>query len=204
MASALSAKVLEKLKQIYRNQKILKEVPLSDFTGDVEFSESLKRALNHYDIRLKRIRIDFYVPGQVAIEVQGEQHEQEIRFSNEIENTRLALRRTRELDRVKQQVLAEAGIPQVCIWYYEVKGLTQDELVNKISVAQEETKVPTRRVQEPSTPRRLVVRPNRKISAPIKRKPYRPTNGRSRLSQQWKWHKEENRRDKNKHKFPTA
>jgi hypothetical protein len=148
MTSKYAKKVRRLLRKIYPvPQPILKEVSLGEFSKDIAFSKRTKELINLYDARLGRMRVDYWVKHQVAVEVHGEQHEREIKFSNDIEDTAAELERRKGLDLVKQEVLREAGIPIVIVWYYEIADLTVATLKEKINAAQS--------VAEATTPKRL-------------------------------------------------
>ena len=144
MDSKYLKKVMRLVRKIYPGI-IWKETNLQNLVDGTNFSPALKRlmALCHADLR--KMRVDIYVKGQVAIEVHGEQHDKPIKFSNEILDPEAELLRRQQLDRVKDNVLAEAGIPLVTVWYSELNDglLTEDVLRNRIRLIQEITnKVP--------------------------------------------------------------
>ena len=137
MTSKYAKEVRRLLRIIYpAPQRIISEVSIGSLTKDILFSKSLKDLMKLYEARIGRMRLDFWVKYQVAIEVHGEQHEQEIKFSNDIEDTAAELERRKGLDLVKQEALKQAGIPIVIVWYYEIKDLTAEILKEKIVAAQ--------------------------------------------------------------------
>ena len=104
----------------------------------------------------RKMRVDLYVKGQVAIEVHCEQHVKAIKFSNEILDPEEELRRRRQLDQVKDMALAEAGIPLVTIWYTELNDgqLTELVLRDRIRIIQEiANKVPKQKRLNVKTPK---------------------------------------------------
>jgi len=137
MTSKYAKKVRRLLRKIYPTpQPILKEVSLGDFSKDIALSKRTQELIKLYDARLGRMRVDFWVKHQIAVEVHGEQHEHEVRFSNDIEDTAAELERRKGLDLVKQEVLKESGIPILIIWYYEIADLDVGVLRSKIEAAQ--------------------------------------------------------------------
>ena len=137
MVSKYAKAVRKLLRKVYPiPRRIIKEFPLGDIAKSIILSKSTEDLIVKYDARINRMRIDFYIKGQVAIEVHGEQHEKEVRFSNEILDTKLELQRRIGLDRIKQEIIKASGIPYLCIWYYEIKDLTPKILKEKICAAQ--------------------------------------------------------------------
>lgn len=137
----MTSKYAKRVRRLLRKNypvpaQILSEVSVAKLTQGVRYSKRLKELIRMYDARPSRMRVDFWVKHQVAIEVHGEQHEQEVRFSNDIEDTEVELIRRKGLDLVKQEALNEAGIPLVIVWYYEIKDLTAEQLKKKIMAAQ--------------------------------------------------------------------
>ena len=203
MMSKYAKKVRRLLRKIYPTpQPIIKEVSLGQFSKDIVLSKRTQELIRLYEARLGRMKVDFWVKHQVAVEVHGEQHEQEICFSNEIEDLAAELQRRKGLDLVKQEVLKEAGIPVVIVWYYEIKDLTAAQLKEKIVAAQV--------VADATKPKRHTTKTTPKISSlghPRKSwTPKRPTRlggkklesrrtiqnapkGGSKLSRDWKQHK---------------
>lgn len=110
---------------------------MGDFSKDIALSKCTKQLIKLYDARLGRMRVDFWVKHQIAVEVHGEQHEHEVRFSNDIEDTAAELERRKGLDLVKQKVLKESGIPILIVWYYEIADLSVSILRSKIAAAQD-------------------------------------------------------------------
>lgn len=162
MTSKYAKKVRRLLRTIYPTpQPILKEVSLGQFSKDIALSKSTKALIKMYDAKLGRMRVDYWVKHQIAVEVHGEQHEREVRFSNDIEDTAAELERRKGLDLVKQEVLKESGIPILIVWYYEIASLNVDILKHKIEAAQ--------RVAESTNPKYIrrdaSVRPTPKISS---------------------------------------
>jgi len=138
MDSKYLTKVLRLLRKIYPGQ-VWKETNLQNLVQGTNFSIELKRLIVLCGADLRKMRVDLYVKGQVAIEVHGEQHVKAIKFSNEILDPEEELRRRRQLDQVKDMALAEAGIPLVTIWYTELNDgqLTEAILRDRIRMIQE-------------------------------------------------------------------
>jgi hypothetical protein len=110
---------------------------------NARFSSLLTETIRINKVSTKRLRVDLYVPGIVAIEIHGEQHEQEVRFSNEILDTQEELQRRQLLDSIKAECLRQAGVPFITIWYYEIDKLTVKKLRDMVFKAQERAnKVP--------------------------------------------------------------
>ena len=148
MNSKYARKVRRLLRKAYPiPQPIKAEVSLGYFSKDILLSKRTQELISLYDARLGRMKVDFWVKHQVAVEVHGEQHEQTIRFSNDIEDLEADLARRKGLDMVKQEVLKESGIPILIIWYYEIAELTVEELKNKIAAAQDMAQATTPRLQ---------------------------------------------------------
>ena len=146
MTSKYAKKVQRLLRKIYPvPQRIIKEASLGEFSKDISLSKKTKGLIKMYEARLGRMKVDFWVKHQVAIEVHGEQHEQEIKFSNDIEDTAAELQRRKGLDLVKQEVLKESGVPIVIVWYYEIKDLDAAGLKEKIQAAQQVADIATPR-----------------------------------------------------------
>ena len=94
MVSKYAKKVRRLLRSIYPTpQPILKEVSVGKFSHDIKLSKKLKDLITLYDARLGRMKVDYWVKHQVAVEVHGEQHEKEVRFSNDIEDLAAELER---------------------------------------------------------------------------------------------------------------
>lgn len=129
-------KVLKLLKEVYPGQ-VWKETNLHNLVEGTRFSIELESLIGEADTDLRKMRVDLYVKGQIAIEVHGEQHNQPVKFANSILDPEEELRRRRLLDEVKRKSLAEAGVPFVVIWYQELESLTVDKLREKIAAAQE-------------------------------------------------------------------
>ena len=203
MVSKYAKKVRRLLRTIYPTpQPILKEVSLGQFSKDIVLTKRTQSLIKLYEARLGRMKVDFWVKHQVAIEVHGEQHEQEICFSNEIEDLAAELQRRKGLDLVKQEVLKEAGVAIVIVWYYEIKDLTAAILKEKIIAAQ--------KIADATKPKRCVVKDTPKISSlghprkswtpkrPTrlggnklegKRTIQKPPKGSSKLSRDWEQYK---------------
>jgi len=131
-------KVLKLLRQIYPSQ-IWKETNLHNLVAGTVFSPALKFLISECGADIKRMRVDLYVKGQIAIEVHGEQHYEAVRFSNEIRDPEEELIKRQKFDEVKFRALAEAGIPLVTICYSELNGqLTVDILRDRIRIMQEQ------------------------------------------------------------------
>lgn len=138
-----------------------KETNLHNLVQDVTLSSELQDRIQEAsrEIRksstalLRRMRVDLYVPGQVAIEVHGEQHDRPVRFSNEILDPASELARRQLYDEIKARALQEAGVPFVTLWYHELDDLTVDDLSGRIAAAQSSAqRVPaykTRNVKPP-------------------------------------------------------
>ena len=178
------AKIVYKLLQYaYPGNRIKKEVPVAKFVKGYMLPESIENKMMLESANLNRMRIDFVVAG-ICFEVQGEQHEKEIKFSNEILDTAEALRRRKALDTIKQDVLASVGVPLCCIWYNEIKELTIERLREKINacelVAQENTKQKAKKAPSlPGKPKRTGISPAWRNSSE------------SRLKTQYRWFKEQ-------------
>lgn len=105
--------------------------------------------------KLSQLRVDIYVVGQVAIEVHGEQHEEAIQFSNEIEDPEAELERRKLMDELKQVALKAAGIPSIIVWYKGIEKVTPELLEAAIHTAQEKRKnsTPAQAVRHVRTPK---------------------------------------------------
>lgn len=155
MDSKYLTKVLRLLRKIYPGQ-VWKETNLQNLVQGTNFSPELKRLIVSCAADLKKMRVDLYVKGQVAVEVNGEQHDKAIKFSNEILDPEEEFLRRRQLDQVKDMALAEAGVPLVTIWYTELNSgqLTEEVLRNRIRLIQEiANKVPKQKRLNVSTPK---------------------------------------------------
>jgi hypothetical protein len=130
-------KVLKLVRLIYPTV-IWKETNLNNLVAGSIFSTHLKSLIAECGADLRKMRVDLYVKGQIAIEVHGEQHERPIKFSNQIVDPEEELIKRQKYDEVKQRALAEAGVPLVTIWYSELDGqLTESILRDRIRLAQE-------------------------------------------------------------------
>ena len=136
-------KVLRLLREIYPSA-VWKETNLHNLVAGTIFSPGLQFLISECGADIRRMRVDLYVKGQIAIEVHGEQHYEAVRFSNEIRDPEEELIKRQKYDEVKFRALAEAGIPLVTICYSELNGqLTVDILRDRIRIAQEDSnKVP--------------------------------------------------------------
>jgi hypothetical protein len=137
MESKYLLKVLKLVKVIYPTI-IWKETNLNNLVAGTTFSPALRALISECGADLRKMRVDLYVKGQIAIEVHGEQHLKAIRFSNDIEDPEEELIKRQKYDEVKLRALAEAGIPLVTIWYSELDGqLTEAVLRDRIRIAQD-------------------------------------------------------------------
>jgi DNA-binding protein YbaB len=138
MDSKYLTKVLRLLRKIYPGQ-VWKETNLQNLVQGTNFSPELKRLISLCGADLRKMHVDLYVKGQVAIEVHGEQHAKAIKFSNEILDPEAELLRRQQLDQVKDMALAEAGVPLVTVWYSELKDgqFTEEILRDRIRIIQE-------------------------------------------------------------------
>jgi hypothetical protein len=137
MDSKYLIKVLKLVKVIYPTV-IWKETNLSNLVTGTTFSPALRALISDCGADLRKMRVDLYVKGQIAIEVHGEQHFKAIKFSNQIEDPEEELIKRQKYDEVKLRALAEAGIPLVTIWYSELDGqLTEAILRDRIRIAQD-------------------------------------------------------------------
>lgn len=154
MSSKLLMKVYRLLKTIYP-VGIWKETNLYSLVDGTNFSRDLKALIARSGADLKRMHVDLYVKGQIAIEVHGEQHLMPIKFSNEIIDPEAELEKRRQYDEVKRRALLEAGIPFIAIWFHEVgDGFTMTLLRARIAVAQGlSNKIPRQRRVDVKTPK---------------------------------------------------
>ena len=97
-------KVFKLISQIYPMQA-WKEANLHNLVKGVQLSPELLDRIQGCNARLNRMRVDLYVPGQVAIEVHGGQHDRPVRFSNEIVDPDEELLRRRDFDEIKARAL---------------------------------------------------------------------------------------------------
>lgn len=171
--------VLALLKKIYASTRIQKEVQVASISDNFELSEKLNLWISQHNNSYRKLRIDFYIKGHVAVEVQGEQHDKEVRFSNDILDTKEKLEWQQTLDNVKREALTCCGIPLICIWYDEIQDLTKQQIMDKILNAQ--TLVSSVRPKE-----KLMAKKPRKT----KHKYVWPKSKESSLSKNWKKFKE--------------
>ena len=137
MDSKYLLKVLKLVKLIYPTV-IWKETNLNNLVAGTIFSANLRSLISECGADLKKMRVDLYVKGQIAIEVHGEQHFKAVKFSNQILDPEEELIKRQKYDEVKLRALAEAGIPLVTIWYSELDGqLTEAILRDRIQIAQD-------------------------------------------------------------------
>ena len=130
-------KVLKLVKLIYPTV-IWKETNLNNLVAGTIFSSSLRSLIHEAGADLRKMRVDLYVKGQVAIEVHGEQHAYAVKFSNKILDPEEEFIKRQRYDEIKLRALAEAGIPLVTIWFSELDGqLTEAILRDRIRLAQD-------------------------------------------------------------------
>ena len=154
MDSKHLTKVLKLVRLIYPTT-IWKETNLFNLVDGTIFSANLRALIKECGADLKRMRVDLYVKGQIAIEVHGEQHEKPVKFSNEILDPEEELAKRKLFDEVKFRALAEAGIPLVTIWFSELNGqLTEAILRDRIQLMQEQAnKVPKQKRASVKSPK---------------------------------------------------
>lgn len=145
--------VLALAKTLYPGAAIRLEQNLAELVGGAKMPEWLASACAAANTSLSRMRVDIYVPGQVAIEVHGEQHEEPVRFANSILDVEAELARRKKMDAIKQEALRAAGVPTVVVWHDECAALDADGLAAKIAAASAAAEeVPVQRVRPAAAP----------------------------------------------------
>lgn len=196
MSSKYEHKVLKLLKKRFKAQVIHREHPLGDIAKAVQLPRELELDIDIAQANLNQMRLDFYVKGKLAVEVQGEQHELAVKFSNETTDPKAELERRKELDDIKRRVMLAAGIPLVCIWYNEVDELNELKLARKIGAAEklvEEVVPEYKRIDRVPRGRKLgSFRRWAPARISNRTRAARPENenGESKLSRAWKRHKQ--------------
>jgi DNA-binding protein YbaB len=165
MTSKYAKKVLKIIKELYPTG-CSQEVSVGKLVKNIVLSKDALLKIARWNVNITRLRLDFYIKDQVAIEVQGEQHVEPIRFANSIIDPEEDLVRRKALDEIKQQCLNEAGIPLVCIWYDEIDELTKEVLNDKILQAISKAEARPRKIKVKDKP----VKKNKLIEDPIKKK----------------------------------
>lgn len=136
MASSYHTAVLKLLKLAYPAAIIKEEQNLYELTKNGHLPDFLDDMIKAAKCSLSQMRVDIYIDGIGAFEVHGEQHYQEVKFSNQIEDAKKELLRRQVMDKIKQTALYFSNIPSIIINYKEIDSLTVDEIKRRVYNAQ--------------------------------------------------------------------